>query len=293
MARRGIALAAVLAIATPGGALADHPAASVPWTSLLPARQAPAQASPARGCARPSPRCVDRVIAEMERRWTPLDRDCDHRAVFALTYLRTTEAFRRALDAAPFADAEWIIRLDAVFAGLYFEAEDLAAEGDPAVPQAWRIAFEAADARRTNAFQDVVLGMNAHIQRDLPVALYRMGLVGPGGSRKPDHDRVNDVLAAVVDEIEDEIAARYDPAFSVVDAKPSPADEIAALESIRTWREGAWRNAERLALAATPEERAGVMDSIERYAEAWALAIATPDFSWYAPVREGHCRNAG
>jgi hypothetical protein len=29
----------------------------------------------------------------MYHRWEPLDQSCDHRAVFALTYLRTTEEF--------------------------------------------------------------------------------------------------------------------------------------------------------------------------------------------------------
>ncbi|MFY9587103.1 MAG: DUF5995 family protein [Actinomycetota bacterium] len=294
MRRRLMALALAIAIAAPFSAAADHPLGNIPWPDLLPPRPGvPAPAQPAQPCgAAASPTCVDGVIADMIAAWQPLDDSCDHRAVFALTYLITTQGFRTYLSdqrAGGFFDDEVaIINLDRVFADLYFDAFF-----GRAVPEAWRIAFTAAQDGRTNAVQDVFLGMNAHIQRDLPVALSRVGLVdGNGASRKPDHNRVNEILSAVLDDIEDELAARYDPTVGLADASPSPVDEVGALEMLKLWREGAWRNAERLSLAKSDAERASIMNEIETYATAWAHVIEAADFSWYATQRDLFCQSA-
>lgn len=294
MCLRLLALGVAIAIAAPFAAAADHPLGNVPWPNLLPPRPGvPAPADPAQPCgASPSPSCVDGVIADMIDAWEPLDASCDHRAVFALTYLITTQGFRAYLSDKRqplfFDDEAAIINLDRAFADLYFDAFT-----GGAVPDAWRIAFDAAQRGSTNAVQDVFLGMNAHIQRDLPVALSAVGLVdGKGASRKGDHDRVDEILSAVLDGIEDEIARRYDPMVGLADASPSPVDEVGALEMLKSWREGAWRNAERLSLATSDAERATIMNEIETYATAWAHVIATTDFSWYRTQRDAYCRAA-
>jgi hypothetical protein len=183
-----------------------------------------------------------------------------------------------------------MINLDHNFAELYFDAVD--GYGNNNAPPAWRIAFDAAVSGRTNAIQDVFLGMNAHIQRDLPVALAATGLVGPAGSHRADHNRINEILRQVLNRIEDEIDRRYDPLVGLADAKPSPADEILSFETIKSWREEAWRNGERLALARTDAERRAVMSSIEANAQAWATFIAAPDFSFYRAQRTAYCRAA-
>ena len=106
-----------------------------------------------------------------------------------------------------------------------------------------------------------------------------------------DHDRVNGVLSGIFDAIQDELATRYDPAFALTDARPLPLDETSALETIRLWWEGAWRNAERLAAAASEREREAVTKSIEESAQAWASLIALPKFSFSAVSRSDYCRS--
>ena len=289
--RRAALCVVVLALVT-GVAYADHPLGNVPWSTLLPPRDVPANPDPAVPCGTdPTAACVDDVIADMIENWQPLDAACDARAVFALTYLITTEAFRETLGTGFFEDEDAIIQLDRVFADLFFAATDAYDEGG--APPAWTIAFDAATERRTNAIQDVFLGMNAHIQRDLPVALAAVGLVQPdGSSRKTDHDAVNEILAGVLDEIEDELGRLYDPMVTLADASPSPVDEMSALEMLKLWREIAWRNAERLSVAETDAERELVMAQIETYSTGWAQAIAATDFGWYADRRSEHCSAA-
>lgn len=295
-ARLAAGLAAgALSIATAAPAGADHGNGNLPWPELLPPREVGTEVQPAPMPACPHARvaCVQRVVERMTRRWRPLDRSCDHRAVFALTYLRTTEALRDTLRRNPafFRYTRWVLLEDVLFANYYFRAYDNYEAGRQ-VPDAWRIAFDTAtrDPADANAGQDVLLGMNAHIQRDLPYVLAEVGLRTPGGvSRKPDHDRVNRILTRVVDPVEDEIARRYDEFFTLADLKPSPMEEHLALELLKSWREGAWRNAERLLSATSAQERRTVRASIEAGSRAWAEALSAGEVPGYGAVRDAHC----
>jgi hypothetical protein len=268
------------------------------WPSALP----PAPGTPAatvplgwESCPKGKVSCVRRVIREMTARWRPLDQSCDHRAVFALTYLRTTEEFLRTIQGDPafFADLAWVNHLDAVFAELYFRAYDEWEQGG-AVPEAWRIAFETAASDDEQGIGDLLLGMNAHINRDLPYALAHVGLIDEdGAARKADHDRVNQFLDRVIDPLQIELARLYDPIFAFTDGEPSPLDEVGSLAAVRGFRENAWRNAERLVRAETPAKRTLVSQSIEAEATLAARSIQLGNtFPGYGPTRDAHCAAA-
>jgi hypothetical protein len=270
-------LVAVLFIAAamlPAAAHADDPP-HVGWTDLLPGFTIAYDPSSSNDCTAGRTRCVDAVIREMTRRFNPLAASCDHDSVFALAYLRTTEEYRRTVeDPTFFDDTAFVNHEDVVFARLYFDAYDAWHGGRTGqVPPAWAIAFRAAQDGAVSANGNLSLGINAHVQRDLPIALATIGLVKPdGSSRKPDHDSVNQILNRVSNDLYAEIARRFDP--TIDDANlPGTVDDIAVFQLIPTWREVAWRNAERLASAATPEERARVVDSIEAYAASQAESI--------------------
>jgi hypothetical protein len=283
-------------IAAPA-ARADHQELHLPLFELLPPQPTPTSVQPRPPvihCGqRPDIACVERVVAEMTRRWEPLDIGCDHRAVFALTYLRTTEGFLATLRADPnfFQDFDYVVWEDVLFADYYYRAYDAYGRPGAFVPDAWRTAFHTNLDRDANAGQDLLLGMNAHIQRDLPYVLAELGLRKPDGtSRKPDHDKVNRILTRVLDPIEDELAERYDPFIREFDAKPSPHEEVTFLELMKSWREGAWRNAERLLNAQSPGERAVVEQSIETNARQTAQEIAASEQPGYRAQRDAYCR---
>ncbi len=264
----------------------------VPTTSLLPAL--PAEYAPGVAACDGSTRCVDRVIREMERRWAPLDEDCDHDAVFALTYLETTREYRRAVsDPAYFDDNAFVNNEDRVFAGFYFVAHDAWEAGRVAdVPPAWRVAFDAADRGAVSATGNMLLGMNAHIQRDLPFVLWSIGLVAPdGSSRKPDHDRVNAILNRVTEPMMDAVAARYDASADDGDVPGTSIDAFAMNQFIQAWREGAWRNAELLASAPDGAARALVARTIEIEAAAMAQVLRTA-FTYDGVLRSVATRDA-
>ncbi len=65
------------------------------------------------------------------------------------------------------------------------------------MPEAWRIAFETAEQGEVTGAQDMLLGINAHVQNDMPFVLAQLGLRDrKGRARKPDHDKTNEALAA-------------------------------------------------------------------------------------------------
>jgi hypothetical protein len=285
-----LALAAAL-LALPEPARAEDPP-YVGWTQLLPGLTTQFSPSSANDCTAGRTNCVDAVIREMQRRFDPLAASCDHGSIFALAYLRTTQEYRRAIeDPTFFDDTPFVNHEDAVFAHLYFDAYDAWHGGDAQdAPAAWSIAFQAAADRTVTAEGDLSLGINAHIQRDLPFALAAIGLVKPdGSSRKPDHDRVNEILNRVMDDLYVEIARRFDP--TIDDANlPGTADDAGVFQLIPTWREIAWRNAERLVSATTAAQRALVAASIEAYAATQAEAIRRAEA--YVPGQDSSARDA-
>jgi Family of unknown function (DUF5995) len=291
-----IAVAAFLIVLAAPPAGAQSPTPNVPWTTVLPpAPGTPTnvQPRPQRRCKRPTLRCVDSTMRLMRRLRDRLG--CNHRAVFADTYLLLTGELRRTLAREPrfFADRRYLIWQIVHFSDYYFRTIANDRAGRP-VPEAWRIAFEAADSDGANAGQDMLLGINAHVQRDMPHVVADLGVrMRSGASRKPDHDRGNEVLNRAYERIVADVARRYDPLLFATNASWNPLDNIAGLEAVKGWREGVWRNAERLLTARTAEERAFVDASIESNAATWARMIATPQMPGYRAQRDAYCANRG
>jgi hypothetical protein len=290
MYRVSLVILLLAAVLLPSGPARAEEPPFVGWTELLPGLTTQYEPSSENDCAAGRPRCIDAVIREMTRRFDRLAPTCDHDAIFSLAYLRTTEEFRRALeDTTFFDDPGFVVHEGAVFADYYFRAYDAWHAGTPA-PPAWAIAFDAAADRAVSAMGNALLGMNAHIQRDLPFVFERIGMVKPdGSSRKPDHDRVNVFLNRVSDDLYPEVVRRFDPTFDDTDL-PGTADDFLSFQAIPAWRETAWRNAERLVAAQTPAERALVAQSIEDYAASQARVIIA--CTAYGPLQSSAARDA-
>jgi hypothetical protein len=291
MSRVSLVVLLVTAVLLPSGVARAQEPPYVGWTELLPGLTTRYEPSSENDCAAGRPRCIDAVIREMNRRFRPLAESCDHDAIFSLAYLRTTEEFRRTLeDPAFFDDPGFVVHEGAVFADYYFRAFDAWHAGRSA-PPAWAIAFDAAADRSVSAMGNALLGMSAHIQRDLPFVFERIGMVKPdGSSRKPDHDRVNRFLNRVSDDLYPEVARRFDPTFDDASVSGTTADDFLSFQAIPAWRETAWRNAELLVSAPTPAVRALVAENIEQYAAAQARAIRLA--TAYGPLQSSAARDA-
>ena len=266
-------LAACAPAAVPAQASQDP---NPPWPQLLPPRNLSdrTQPGPVAHCRRATMRCFDGNIRRMRRLEARLG--CDHRAVFATTYLLLTEQIRDTIrrDRHFFSDLRWLTYEDTVFANYYFRAVAAYDRGG-AVPEAWRIAFDTARSGDANGGQDMLLGINAHVQRDMPFVVATVGMRKRNGdTRKPDHDVVNGILSDAYEPIVSAVGQRYDSLVTISNASWNPVDDVAGLEMVKGWREGVWRNAERLVEAKTAKQRQRVIDSIETNAATWARLIA-------------------
>lgn len=270
----GCAVAGVAALLPAAGASAGEPT-FIGWSSVLAGAPSTFQPTSSDDCAAGRESCVRRVITALERHLDPLADSCRHEAVFALSYLRTTETYLETARTPGFyEDPRFVNHEDAAFAQLYFDAVEAWDSGQvDIVPPAWRIAFEAARQRRASGSGDLLLGINAHVNRDLPFALAAVGLTAPDGrSRKHDHDRINAMLNKVVDPLIAEEARRFDPTMSR-STTPYGIGYTALMQLLTAWREGAWRAAERLVAAPTRDARAVVAAEIEATAAANARWI--------------------
>jgi hypothetical protein len=234
-------------------------------------------------CVAGRDKCLKATLKELARIADGTAQKCSHDAVFARAYLRMTQTYGWSREIPGYyQDVPFANHQDAVFARYYTDAYYAYQSGDRgAVPQAWQIALDASRDKRVGGSGRLLLGMNAHINRDLPFVLAAVGLVAPdGSSRKPDYAAVEKWLYTATEPLLAEIGQRFDPTADDGD-DPSGLSDLALFQMVSGWREGAWRNAEALVSASTPQARALVAASIE--AEAAAAAKTLLETQSYTP----------
>src|SRR5512139_2958170 len=276
------ALVTALAASAPS-ASADTTQPNVAWSSYLAGWTEKYVPTSENDCVAGRDNCLKATLKELARIADDTAVNCSHDAIFARAYLRMTQTYGWSRDIPGYyADVPFANHQDAVFAKYYTDAYYAYRSGDRAsVPEAWRIAFDASRDKRVSATGSLLLGMNAHINRDLPFVLAGVGQVAPdGSSRKPDYDAVEKWLYTATKPMLAEFAARFDPAAD--DANdPFGLNYLTLFQLVSAQRESAWRNAEALVSAPTPEARALVAASIE--ADAVAAAQTLLKTQSYAP----------
>lgn len=295
-ARRLAACALALALAGAcGGTDGDRPAAPQSWREVEATLGPHLEPSSPNPCQSGEPACFDLVLGEMRRRAERLAAACDHDALFALMYLRTTEAIRDVASDGAFGDPRAVAHVAAWFARFYFDAYDAwhAGRRDD-VPGAWRISFEAADRREVRAMGNLLLGLNAHIGRDLAFAVAETA-PAPGQEVDPDFRLVSEIIRRISGDVVLELADRFDPTLRAA-ALPLELDGARTLgELVDVWRLEAWHNGMAL-LRADGDRREALAAGLEADSRARALLVL-PAVA-YLPVVEGpeerdaHCAAA-
>lgn len=260
--------------------LGAAPSGASPGTAAREAR--PVCEGPVLGCVRDAERTLAGIRGEL---------GCDHRAPFPAIYVQLERSLAEAAGRPDaFEEPRWLVgSLNTGFVNLYLDAYYADRAGRP-VPRAWRIAFDAARSQDVNAGQDVLLGANAHIQRDMPYVLAELGLRrADGASRKPDFDRIQAVLDHAFGPAVRDVARRYDPVVALADDRWNPIAGLTAHELFRWWREQAWDHARRLVDAADDAARDRAVRAIEANAARWAELLAAVEVPDYRRIRDGYC----
>jgi hypothetical protein len=195
------------------------------------------------------------VVARMQQRLDELPEDVAQRRFFLSTYLRTTQAVGKAIDDARFEDPAWVEVWDVKFAELYLQAHDA-----DLAPRPWRLAFDAS--ADLPALGHVLLGINAHVNYDLPQALLDVisdeDFLDPAlmDRRRRDHERIDSVLSQRVAAEDDELASTG--ARSLLDHVLTPLNRLASQRFLRESRQKVWHNTfelQRARVAGTYEKR--------------------------------------
>lgn len=210
------------------------------------------------------------IIQRMQdhiRRW---EETGDRRAVFLRCYSMMTENMLNAVARGEFQDPPWVNRLLHHFADYYFAALE-AYEQDPATaPPVWQMAHDCCQSPHLKALQNLLLGVNAHINYDLVFAVSDVlqdewEALAPQQRevRYADHCKVNVIIAQTVDSVQDQVIERYDPEMDLVDRLMGSLDEWLISRLIASWREQVWQNAiDRV--VASQAERALLAQKVEK-----------------------------
>jgi Family of unknown function (DUF5995) len=188
---------------------------------------------------------VAAVVARMHGLLGSLEDGGDPARFFLGTYLRTTEAVGTALAAGRFEDPSWVAGWDVDFAGFYLDALEAHRKAPEAVAAPWRLAFGADPALPPEAH--VLLGMNAHINYDLPQSLVDVippeDFAAPSvlDGRRRDHERIDDILAARIG-AEDVALERAGGRRTAVDRLLAPVNRRASRLFLRESRRKVWVN---------------------------------------------------
>ncbi len=148
------------------------------------------------------PATIAEVIARMQRIDTLLPNG-DGLKWFNLLYMTVTQKVDSGPPPGGWEDSAWLTRLDVVFAQLYFTAI-LNWVNDPAnVPSSWKALFEARFSPGIERIQFALAGMNAHINRDLSLALLttdaqRSVVPTADSPQHVDYEAVNGLLNTVM-----------------------------------------------------------------------------------------------
>jgi hypothetical protein len=225
---------------------------------VSPALREVLQAAPAASVAE----VVERMRAIVET-LPPDDGVC----AFTRLYLAVTEAIDEQARPGAFEDPAFIRRLDVGFANHYFDALRNALLETGPVPKAWDPLLEARGTAGVLPLQFALAGMNAHINRDLPIALVatcEAAGVAPddGTPQRRDFRRIDALLAAVERRVKNELLtealARFDVALGEL-------DDVIAMWKVERAREAAWTNGETLwAIRSLPRLRAEFLGTLDR-----------------------------
>lgn len=196
--------------------------------------------------AAPKPDTIDAVIERMNLLDASLP-GFDGLKWFNWLYLLVTDTVKNGPPAAGWQDPAWLTRLDVVFANFYFDAIESALTGG-VTAKSWQALFEARHKPGIDRIQFALAGMNAHINRDLSLALLQtddeFDIVPHKTSREHvDFEHVNQLLGSVIPQALNKLATGI---VGEVVQDTGKIGRLTALWDVKVARDLAWDFADHL-----------------------------------------------
>ncbi|EME66799.1 MULTISPECIES: DUF5995 family protein [Rhodococcus] len=212
----------------------------------------------------------------------------DPRGYFAALYRQVTLEVRTRIVDGWFDDGPRMSRFDALFANRYFDAY----LADAAAARCWRVAFDAVRSGQSVILQNLLLGINAHINLDLAVVT---GQTFQGAALAGFHDdfvRINDILSSLIPRVRATIG-QFSPLLGLLGDFGDSSDRMLDFSLDRA-RDNAW-NAATLIAALPPQQRPLMETQLDNSAAVLGQLIARPEeplATWIRMIRRTESKHA-
>jgi hypothetical protein len=210
---------------------------------------------------------------------------------FARLYREVTEGVAAELTGEGVADARFVETLDVRFAGLFFSALESYEQEPARTPSAWVPLFAARSRRGIAPLQFALAGMNAHINRDLPVALVatcrELGLdLEESSPEHADFERVDALLAQVESRVKRSYLTGWLAWLDRIVHRFRRIDDVVAMWDVDRARDAAWTNAQALWTLGDVQPLTGdYLLALDRMVGLASRGLLIPADSWLFKLR--------
>ncbi len=218
---------------------------------------------------------IDDVIVAL----TEIVENCKHAknrsGYFAALYKRMTIAVKEGIANGAFADGDLMGKLDITFANRYLSAYE-AYNKNEECSASWKYAFDGCINQSLTVIQQLILGINTHINLDLAIA---SAITAPGESihkLETGFNRINDVIASLFDDVQQCLEDVWFPMKFLKRIGKTQQTDVLNF-SIGTARKTAWANAVALA-GMNPNQQHAYIQQMDNMVYQIAQKIIHPGF---------------
>lgn len=215
--------------------------------------------------ARREPHTIAEALECMRQDLERFYLDRDSRAIFLRGYYTMTVEVDAAIrgrgdyEQPIFFDGGWVDAVAARFARLYFRSLKRPAS------KAWARAHALAGDEQSSVIENLMLGINAHINYDLAFGVHEL-LIERGDHLHPerlarrrfDHDQINNVLMRCTPKLQAVLHREFGGGIRLFSDLFGKLDELFTFTGLRAYRDRVWHNVLALLSARDDEERAKV-----------------------------------
>jgi hypothetical protein len=199
------------------------------------------------------PRTIDEVLVELDQIILQSRNEQSRLGFFTALYRNVTIKVKEGIASGFFEDAARMEQLDVTFANRYLSALQSFRAGQPA-SKCWVTAFQIAGTSAPTVLQQLLVGINAHINFDLGIAAQA---VAPGNALpalKTDFNRINDILGDMINRVRTDVG-EVSPWIRMLNMFPSQSDDRLINFSLNKSRNSAWLVAN--LINSTPADKLG------------------------------------
>lgn len=151
--------------------------------------------------------------------------------------------------------------LDVYFAQLYFKPFERFVTGATDKLTPWQSYFSYCQSGHGNAFLEMLLGINAHINADLPVSLFKLQY-----SEQADFNKINHILELSTPPVMAYLTVHYRNLIALGGLVLPQLTNDEFRKIVVVWRHQAWRNARKMTAKSFVQQRRQLHQQTERVA---------------------------